>query len=56
MRSPIVEIQVAAGDEARIVAIAWEGDSSVWTDGSERAKELVRQLCGSLFEVTLIFS
>ncbi|KAK6224718.1 hypothetical protein QIS74_03045 [Colletotrichum tabaci] len=45
MRSPIVEIQVAAGDEARIVAIVWEGDSSAWTDGSEeRAKELVRHL------------
>ncbi|GJC77925.1 hypothetical protein ColLi_00763 [Colletotrichum liriopes] len=52
--SPIVEIQVVAGDEARIVAIAWEGDGSQWADGSEeRAKELVAQLCASFFEVRL---
>ncbi|GKT45551.1 uncharacterized protein ColSpa_05732 [Colletotrichum spaethianum] len=52
--SPIVEIQVVAGDEARIVAIAWEGDGSQWRDGSEnRARELVVQLCASLLKVGL---
>ncbi|KAK2033660.1 hypothetical protein LX32DRAFT_689954 [Colletotrichum zoysiae] len=45
--APIVEIQVAAGDHPRIVAVAWEGDGSVWVGGSEQsAKELVVQLYG----------
>ncbi|KAK1996981.1 hypothetical protein LX36DRAFT_712009 [Colletotrichum falcatum] len=53
--SPIVEIQVVAGDHTRIVAIAWEGDGSVWAGGSEQsAKELVIQLCASLLDVRLL--
>ncbi|KAK1985813.1 hypothetical protein LZ30DRAFT_685899 [Colletotrichum cereale] len=52
---PIVEIQVVAGDHARIVAITWEGDGSIWAGGSEEsAKELVVQLCASLFDVGLL--
>ncbi|KAK1596302.1 uncharacterized protein LY79DRAFT_667348 [Colletotrichum navitas] len=53
-RSPIVEIRVVARDYARIVSIAWEGDESVWTGGSEKsAKKLVVQLCASLLDVRL---